>query len=291
MDTTDLAELNVKLEEVHAEYLAGRGVKLPKLDSPKRLEILCLFAHEGNPISQTEIAEWIENAGGLYKFQARHLAKSCWYVVSGNKKSHNYDKRCGHDQLMLVTSKEPNPNCGRTRVNSAEQLRLYYQALRQLILNSKSNDVERCQKWIKIFEDTGIDTSSQQWGVASLPTLLALVHPNEYYDQRGEDISNYFETPHSKVKFPNKIVSDESCQLEELRFGLMCPYAYSTDVQMDHYWPHSLGGPTSNDNMVHLCGKCNRQKSSSPFYYHFETVPTWLVNRIKTMYSHKARKW
>jgi len=291
MDPEDLAALNAKLEEVYEKYLAESGVKLPRIDSPKRLEILCLFAHEGRPISQTEIAEWIENAGGLYKFQARHLASSCWYVVSGNKKSHNYDERCKHDELMLVTSKQPNPNCGKVKVNVENQLKLYYETLRQLVLNSRSGVIERCHRWLDIFDSTNLEISSQQWSVESLPILLALVHPDEYFDQRGEDFSKSFETPHGKSKFPNTLILDEDCQLNELRFGLTCPYAYSSGVQMDHYWPHSLGGPTSNDNMVYLCRKCNQQKSSSPFYYNFEAVPTWLVNRIQTMHSHKSRSW
>ena len=32
------------------------------------------------------------------------------------------------------------------------------------------------------------------------------------------------------------------------------------DLQVDHVWPHSLGGPTKLANLQTLCGRCNRLK-------------------------------
>lgn len=34
------------------------------------------------------------------------------------------------------------------------------------------------------------------------------------------------------------------------------------DLQGDHWFPHSLGGATSRENLVMLCPKCNRKKSN-----------------------------
>lgn len=35
----------------------------------------------------------------------------------------------------------------------------------------------------------------------------------------------------------------------------------SRKLQGDHWFPHSKGGATTEDNLVMLCGKCNRRKS------------------------------
>jgi 5-methylcytosine-specific restriction endonuclease McrA len=32
------------------------------------------------------------------------------------------------------------------------------------------------------------------------------------------------------------------------------------DLQVDHVWPHSLGGPTKLSNLQTFCGRCNRLK-------------------------------
>lgn len=291
-DDEELQSLHDELKQIWETRLKEMGVKWPR-NRPKMLELLCLFSHLGEPVYQDEISKWIQNKGGDYKFQARDLPRDyCWDIVSGNPRSSSHRKGLSKDQLMMVSTDKPNPNCGKIKKSSnIDHIKIYYSRLRDLRLRLEFTSEERCENWIDLFEKTGLDIDSFQWNPIHTSVLLALVHPDEFHDQRGEDISIHFETPHSKKSFTKRAVMDEDCQIGELINGVKCPYVDNKGVQMDHLWPHSLGGPTHNSNMVYLCQTCNQQKSSSPLYFDFDTCPSWLVNRIKTMFAHKKRIW
>lgn len=292
-DDEELQKLHDELQSYWETHLKIHNVKWPS-NRGKLMEILCLFAHLDMPVTQDEIAAWISKKGGNYLRQARHLARQGWYIVSGNKKSHYYMEGLRRDQLMLVSVTEPNPHGGANgeeKKNHFESLAEYFAALRTLQKNKIQDSAFRCKEWLKIFERTGIDVDTNQWNSKHVPVLLALAHPDEYYDARGVFFGNDFETPHSRKSFSKKKYDSEKCQIEKLIPESQCPYVQDSTVQMDHYWPHSLGGPTSNSNMIFLCKTCNQQKSSSPYLYDFSHLDSWLRNRIKTMYESKSRVW
>jgi len=292
-DDEEFQKLHDELQSYHEMHLKIHGVYWPSTKG-KMMEILCLFAHLGTPVSQDEIADWITNKGGNYMRQARHLARQGWYIVSGNKKSHYYSEELRRDQLMLVSVETPNPHQGgngEEKKNHFECLAEYFATLRNLQKNKAHDSAFRCKEWLKILKRTGIEVNSNQWNSEHVPILLALAHPEEYFDGRGVYFGDDFETPHSKKSFSKKKYDSEKCQIDKLIPGAQCPYVQTSSVQMDHYWPHSLGGPTSNSNMIFLCKTCNQQKSSSPYLYDFSHLDSWLRNRIKTMYETKSRAW
>ena len=271
-------------------HLEVHDVKWPK-DREKILELMCLYSSLGSPISQDKMAEWISKNGGNYKRQARHHARDGWYIVSGNKKSHYYDPNLSRDELMLVSVIEPNPIKPIKKRTQSEHHAVYTKTLRILQRNRSLPVEKRCHDWIEILKSTSLDMGSSDWDTYHVSTLLALCHPDEYEDQRGEYIGDEFATPHSISAFKSKRKYGIKCQLNDLISGCVCPWTNETFVEKDHYWPHSLGGPTSTENLLYLCKKCNNQKSNSPFYFDFDHIPGWLRNRIKTLYKLKQRTW
>jgi hypothetical protein len=295
-DDEELQTLHDELKVRWEQNLKVHEVKWPK-NREKILELLCLYSFINTPLTQDEIEIWIAKRGGHYKRQARHHSRHGWYIVSGNKKSHYYKEGLQRDQIMMVSFESPNPiivsdsdDDGKEN-NHIENLANYYSVLRTLQKNKIHDNAFRCSEWMKLFEYTKLDINSNQWNSEHVSTLLGLVHPDEYFDQRGVYFGDDFETPHSKKKFNRKKYDSERCEIDRLIPNVRCPYVQNNTVQMDHYWPHSLGGPTSNSNMMFLCKTCNQQKSSSPYLYDFSYVPTWLRNRIKIMHNLKSRSW
>jgi hypothetical protein len=86
------------------------GVSWPSGDA-RRIALLALYDNFNEAMTQDEIAEWIDEQGGRYDRQARHLAADGWYIVSGNRRSTRMQcsSRLNRDQLMLVSVEEANP--------------------------------------------------------------------------------------------------------------------------------------------------------------------------------------
>jgi hypothetical protein len=107
---SNLQSLTKELHILWELNLKNEGVKWPKGEGTL-LKLLCLFAHVGTKMSQDEMSKWIEFHGGRYDRQARHLAASGWYLVSGSKRVSRMQRfpALEIDDLMLVSVEEPNP--------------------------------------------------------------------------------------------------------------------------------------------------------------------------------------
>ena len=103
-------ELEKKLLSHWKNSLENIGVSWPSGDA-RRLGLLALFANFNQPMTQDELATWIDKHGGRYDRQARHLAADGWYIVSGNRRSTRMQcsPNLRRDQLMLVSVEEANP--------------------------------------------------------------------------------------------------------------------------------------------------------------------------------------
>ena len=70
----------------------------------------------------------------------------------------------------------------------------------------------------------------------------------------------------------------------ELLWGYECPLS-SDEMQLDHLFPYSLGGPTIGANAIPLCRIHNLMKSSDIHCFPWECADTrlspWLDNQIK----------
>lgn len=62
-------------------------------------------------------------------------------------------------------------------------------------------------------------------------------------------------------------ISEHEKQQVLQRQGLKCfidghPVAAAADLEYDHVWPHSEGGPSEIENIAAVCKKHNREKGS-----------------------------
>ena len=105
-----MRELIEKLRFDWRENLQKFGVAFPYGEG-RRLALLCLYEHLGSPITQDKMVIWIEQNGGRYDRQARHLGSDGWYLKSGNSRATRleYDPKLKRDELMLFSTQEPNP--------------------------------------------------------------------------------------------------------------------------------------------------------------------------------------
>jgi len=146
-----------------------------------------------------------------------------------------------------------------------EQIVLYFDSLRnQFSFLGRDYDL-RCDEWLNLFEQ--LDGDPGNWGESELPILLSLVHQQFYHDRRGQDIRESLNPPHSKRIFSRRGLTPEICGIGVLVPGATCPYWRGEILQSDHLWPHSLGGATTEENRLSLCGDCNSQKSHSPLLF------------------------
>lgn len=85
--------------------------------------------------------------------------------------------------------------------------------------------------------------------------------------------------------FPSTIVSN-SCQ-SILLWGYKCEL--NGDLQQDHLFPYSLGGPTLPANRIFLCRYHNMVKSSDIHSYPWELIDQWakpwLAGQINKLYK------
>ena len=169
------------------------------------------------------------------------------------------------------------------------QIIAYFKHLRKLRNYLGVDFNVQCNEWLNLYLLLGDNPSF--WGDEDLPILLALVHPDFHYDRRGVNIGEHFEHPHSRRSFPKSKRIVSHCGISDLIEDALCPYWRGEKLASDHLWPHSLGGATSTDNRLALCGTCNQQKSSSPLLYPGHWVPGWLRNRVQIMKRYKERIW
>ncbi|MBG30640.1 MAG: hypothetical protein CMI31_11660 [Opitutae bacterium] len=99
-----------KLYRKWEKNLKHHGVIFPEGEA-RLLALLCLYAHFKKPITQDEMVAWIQENGGRYDRQARHLGSDGWFLKSGNTRSTRIkcDQRMRRDELMLHSVKKPNP--------------------------------------------------------------------------------------------------------------------------------------------------------------------------------------
>ncbi len=61
----------------------------------------------------------------------------------------------------------------------------------------------------------------------------------------------------------HKDLGTQEKQLMRQRAGSCVSCGSTEDLEVDHIWPKSLGGPTRQDNLQVLCKECNRKKGGS----------------------------
>ena len=148
------------------------------------------------------------------------------------------------------------------------QINLYFNTYKKLNQSLRFGTSMCNEAWLELLP-TG---PSVDWGIETLPILLALIHPHFCIDRHGQQV---VVDEFSKKSFKHD--GSESCKIRTLLPGVSCPYhSVFEKSHADHLWPHSLGGLTTPGNKLALCQVCNRAKSNSPFLYPGENIARWL---------------
>ena len=162
-----------------------------------------------------------------------------------------------------------------------DQLNTYFTTYKKLAVQLPMGHVNFNSVWLSLLPENHTMCSD----VSKLPILLALIHPDFTMDRYNRPNTN----PDYQKSFSKK-TSRNMCRIDLLTEGhVNCPYNTKiTDCHADHIWPVSLGGATTGENRLDLCGRCNRQKSNSPFLFPGHKVPRWLRIRVEELFKKKS---
>jgi len=125
-------------------------------------------------------------------------------------------------------------------------------------------------------------------GDIKLPDAFALIHPWHY-----EDITTTGqECPirGSQRFMKEQAISSIKCKAS-LIWGYECPLSHNLvgNVQADHLFPYSLGGPTVASNKIYLCTIHNQMKANDLHVYPWERgKPDWLSDCLKNIAKRKG---
>lgn len=91
-------------------FLKKYNVRFPT-SKIRKLQLMCLFEHYPNSVSQDKMEDWIRKKGGKNDRQARHLAWDGWYIQTGNRSSSRMEvnPNLANDELLLASWETPNP--------------------------------------------------------------------------------------------------------------------------------------------------------------------------------------
>ena len=154
---------------------------------------------------------------------------------------------------------------------------------------------EKNAKWTKLYASWAENHRNVTGIELALSNMkgLALCHPHFSYDKTGENFRDALDPQRGMHVFPNE--RNGLCQLNRLN-GSNCIFnSYEHlrgDLVGDHEWPHSLGGPSNNNNDIHrnrllLCKYCNSTKSNSILLFDFFREIDWLENRLHQIFVRK----
>jgi hypothetical protein len=175
-----------------------------------------------------------------------------------------------------------------------EQVERYVRAYAALRSRSmKASPPEANSAWNSAFLRTTRDAyllepySDSRERISALPEILALVHPDFFQSRAGDIIKALLVPPW--VPGPAWRCSPPSLQRCESGriFGYTCPFEdgpeRTNDLQADHVWPRSLGGPAIPENRVWLCGFHNRMKGYDIYHFEWNVFPSWLAGLVKSL--------
>ncbi len=114
-------------------------------------------------------------------------------------------------------------------------------------------------------------------GRLALPQIMVLMHP-DFYAVREAQVGMSIRGPRSFSTTAGQHAA--SCMADRI-WLLTCPLRRS-EVQADHLFPYSLGGPTLAANQLFLCPAHNSAKGSDVHLFPWERgEPSWLAMQVE----------
>lgn len=115
-------------------------------------------------------------------------------------------------------------------------------------------------------------------GECPIPEALSLVHPVHLKRAWVEDL----DFVKGERSFTGSAEPWSTCQAD-LIWGYDCPFE-EEELESDHLFPFSAGGPTDAENRLWLCATHNGFKSSDIHLFPWEVgLPQWVAPRLAAM--------
>lgn len=155
-------------------------------------------------------------------------------------------------------------------------------------MTSDTSSEEKVENWLKYYHNwvSNSRRPSEEEIIDISIMGHVLAHPDFMFDRKGRNIRKLLDRTRSQITIERE--KKGRCRID-LLIGMECPFnefpSIRGDLQGDHLWPYSLGGPSNsrNDravNRILLCPNCNRSKSSGIIMYNWK-IPPWLENRLR----------
>jgi len=153
-----------------------------------------------------------------------------------------------------------------------ERLKLFQEYLTNLQLLLISNDPK--SEWKKKYEHI----ENTGFGEENTVMMYVLLYPIFY-----EDINNSKDTCcEIRGKRTFQHIEATCCEAERF-FGVKCNLDLDNwRLELDHYFPWSLGGVTSPDNLIKLCNFHHKLKGISIMLYCWE-YKDWIRRALETI--------
>jgi hypothetical protein len=125
--------------------------------------------------------------------------------------------------------------------------------------------------------------------ITCLPQIITLIYPDFLFNDRGNDLGELI--GYSRNNFSVGINDSDNCQINTILKDGDCIFNQYRNIrgkcQADHFWPHSLGGPTIIENRILLCRFHNVAKSNSIMEKFWLEYPLWLNEYLKRLFNLK----
>ncbi|MDE2933016.1 MAG: hypothetical protein OXS47_03990, partial [Chloroflexota bacterium] len=110
------------------------------------------------------------------------------------------------------------------------------------------------------------------------PQALVLVHP-DFYAAREAEVGMSIRGSRSFSRTAGQHAA--GCMADRIWLSA-CRLRSGSEVQADHLFPYSLGGPTLAANQLFLCGAHNGAKGSDVHLFPWEQgEPDWLATQVE----------
>jgi hypothetical protein len=166
------------------------------------------------------------------------------------------------------------------------QSNLYFKNLLEHLAAINSCDFKfKNDYWINQF----LSLSKELSNIRYLPNLMPLIYPDFLYGHHGNYLGDLLQF--NANGFNQGINLSDHCQFDFIVKDASCEFNNYKSIrgkcQADHFWPHSLGGPTILENRVLLCKFHNLAKSNSILDSFWKEYPCWLDDYLTRMYHLK----
>ena len=165
---------------------------------------------------------------------------------------------------------------------------LYFESLLDILRNTDGmNPSQKNFIWIskyRLYESKILSSD-----IDFLPEIMTLIHPVFLFDAEGNFFGDLIQ--YNNSSFNNGINESDLCQFNLLHDQSICQFnafrSIRGKVQADHFWPHSLGGPSIFDNRLLLCKYHNVAKSNSIVNEFWNSYPNWLNSYLQRILNQK----